>query len=78
MMNKPTKWRKRHPRCRYCKHVYEIYSPQIEQDPFYDIYAPNVQISGKDTFYGCRAKGKFVNGNIPRIFCGAFEPKEYE
>lgn len=61
-MNKPTKWRKRHPRCRYCKHVHKIYAP----------------ISGEDPFYDCRAKDKLVNGDIPRIFCGAFEPKEYE
>lgn len=61
-MNKATKWRKRHPRCRYCKHVHVILSP----------------IGGEEIFYECRAKDALVNGDIPRIFCGVFEPTEYE
>lgn len=61
-MNKVTEWRKRHPRCRYCKHVYEVCSA----------------IGGEESFYHCFAKGVIVNGDIPRIFCGAFEPEEYE
>lgn len=52
--------RKEHPRCRYCKSVCKLLTPITKANPV----------------YLCLVKYRITNGDIPRIFCGAFEPVE--
>ena len=56
-------WRRKHPKCKWCKHCEFVY-------PFQQAY-----VSCPD-YYDCNAKDKIVHPNIPRIFCQLFELKE--
>lgn len=51
------RWRRKHKRCYFCKHCRSI----AMSTPF----SPDV--------FECNAKGKTVNIDIPKPFCGLFE-----
>lgn len=52
-----TEWRRKHPKCKYCRHLEYMSLP-----PF---------CVGRDTW--CAAKMAIVNENIPRLFCKVYE-----
>lgn len=52
-------WRKKHRRCKFCKHLRDLMMP--------------LNCIGTETL--CKAKDKVVIANIPRPFCRLYEPK---
>ena len=54
------KWRRKHRRCKFCKHIRYMNMP--------------LNCNGADTW--CAAKMKIVNDELPRFFCLVYEVKE--
>ena len=60
----PQDWRRRHPKCKFCKHC-KLQTPSAK----YGVSCPD--------FFSCEAKDKIITFiGLPRRFCRCFEVKE--